>query len=72
MQETSDENTVSLLTVEHYMPAKLHPPQSGTNIIARAAQSGMVCQALTTCLKLAEVMIGLGLTPGPKRILADA
>jgi hypothetical protein len=72
MQQPDDENAAGLLTVEHNVSAALHTAQAGPNMVTGATQSGISGQTSATILKLSDITVGLGFTPRPNSIIADA
>jgi hypothetical protein len=71
MQDTHDENAPGFLPVKYHMPAVFHSPQTGTNILAGAAQSRTIGQRLATRLQAFDVTYGLVFAPSVKGVGAD-
>jgi hypothetical protein len=72
MQDAGNQNASGVLAIEHNVPTDLHTTQAGANIIAGPTQRRIVSQHLATRLQITDVADGLALTPGAKRISADA
>jgi len=72
MQDTRNQNTTTLLAVEHDVFAMLMAAQGGANVITEPAQRRIVGKRLTTSFKLAKVTGGLGFAPFAKGVIADA
>ena len=72
MQDARNQNTTTLLAVEHHVLAMLQTPQARTNVVTEPAQRRVVSKRLATNLKLADVTGGLGFAPCAKGVIADA
>ena len=72
MEDARNQDSAGLLAIEQDMPAVFKAAQSGTNMLAKAAESRLARQHLATILKFAEVAGGLGLAPFAEGIFADA
>jgi hypothetical protein len=72
MQDARNQNTTTLLAVEHHVLAMLQAPQARTNVFTEPAQGRVVRKHLATNLKLAEVTGGLGTSPSAKGVISDA
>jgi hypothetical protein len=72
MQDARNQNTTTLLAVEHHVLAMLQTPQARTNVVTEPAQRRIVSKHLATNLKLADVTGGLGFAPCAKGVIADA
>jgi hypothetical protein len=72
MQDARNQNTTTLLAVEHHVLAMLQTAQTRANILTEPAQRRIVSKRLATNLKLADVTGGLGFAPRAKGVIADA
>jgi hypothetical protein len=72
MQDAGNQNASGVLAVKHDVPANLHTTQAAANVIASPTRRRIVRQHLAARLQIADVADGLVLTPGAKRICANA
>jgi len=72
MQDARNQDTTTLLAVEHHVLAMLQALQARTNVVTEPAQRRIVSKHLATNLKLAEVTGGLGTAPCAKGVISDA
>lgn len=71
MKNARNQNPSRVHAVKDNVPAALHSTKSGTNIVTRTAQRGILGERLATRLKIVEVTDGLVFAPGAKGIRAD-
>ena len=72
MQDARNQNASDVLAIEHNVPSDLHTTQAGANTLASPTQRRIVSQHPATRLQITDVADGMALTPGAKRISADA
>jgi PIN domain nuclease of toxin-antitoxin system len=72
VQDSRNQDTTSLLAIEHHVSALLHTAKAGANMIAEPAERWIVTQPLATNLKLIKIDDGLRLTPPANGVIGDA
>lgn len=71
MQDAGNQYAASRLAVKHQMPAVLHAPQAGTDIVTRTAQRGIIGQHPAAGLQTVEVADSLVFSPSAKGVCCD-
>lgn len=71
VQNAANPDSLTLLAIKYDMPATLHSPQAGTNIVTASPQRWITGQPLTQRFKIVDVTDGLSFAPSLKRIGCD-
>src|SRR5258708_40105883 len=71
VQNTGNQDTASLLPIEHDVASLFHATQTRTNVIAPAALRGMAPKTLTAGFQAIDVASRLDFAPFLKRVLCD-
>jgi len=70
-EDANDTNAVGLGAVEHDVAHIFEAEKPWADVIAGAANRVAIGDALAECLKLTEILVGLGLVPVGDRVVAD-
>ena len=72
MQDTRNQNAISLQSVKHNIPAALHATQTRANLVTRPPQCRVIGEHLAAGLKVVNIANGLSFAPGAERIVRCA
>jgi len=71
MKDAGNQNASFRLAVKHHVPAVLHAPQAGADIVTGAPQRGIVGEHLAARLQSVDVTDSLVFSPSAKSVSAD-
>ena len=71
MQDAGNQNARYRLSIKDYMPPMFHASQSVTDVVASAANRGIIGEPTAACFQTVEVSNSLLFSPRLKRVGSD-